>query len=455
MARTTPAQRTLASYRTEVRRLLHDATQKFWTNTELNDYINDARNRVCADTGCLRRLVSGYLIQNRESYPVGSVLGANIVSGGTGYLSPTITFSGGDPTVPAAATLTVTGGVITAITFTEYGEGYLEAPTATITDGDGEITNLFVTDLGIGYQSAPGVTIGGDGSGATGVVSLQLVGATFDIVGSGYASGDILTVLGGTFTRAAQIKVIIPGTAFQVIDGGDYQLLPGSNTTIGGIPATTNVSVSGGSGSGAQFSCFWGLGVGTVTAAGSGYTFDPPVTLSLTLGGAAMQAIATPVGGGTGAEIDVTVIPAGTIDVMNITPIWGNQRIPMRYMPFTEFNARLRTFFINPQRPCVWSRYGSSHLTVMVQPVPDQLYVTEFDTAILPLDLTTDDEVDEMSYPYTTPVAYYAAWKAKLKQQAYAEAEAYLKDYRQKILEAQASIQMRRIPNPYYGYSGA
>ena len=45
---------TLSGYITEVRRLLHDANGNFYTDTELTDYINDARERLVRDTGCLR-----------------------------------------------------------------------------------------------------------------------------------------------------------------------------------------------------------------------------------------------------------------------------------------------------------------------------------------------------------------------------------------------------------------
>ena len=47
---------TLSSYLTEVQRLLHDANSVFWSTQELTDYINDARERVARDTGCLRTL---------------------------------------------------------------------------------------------------------------------------------------------------------------------------------------------------------------------------------------------------------------------------------------------------------------------------------------------------------------------------------------------------------------
>jgi len=47
---------TLNSYITEVRRLLHDANGNFYSDSELTDYINGARDRVARDTGCLRKL---------------------------------------------------------------------------------------------------------------------------------------------------------------------------------------------------------------------------------------------------------------------------------------------------------------------------------------------------------------------------------------------------------------
>ena len=47
---------TLQGYITEVRRLLHDANANFYSNSQLTDYINSARQRLVRDTGCLRTL---------------------------------------------------------------------------------------------------------------------------------------------------------------------------------------------------------------------------------------------------------------------------------------------------------------------------------------------------------------------------------------------------------------
>jgi len=60
-----------------------------------------------------------------------------VSSGGTGYTSaPTVGFTGGGGT-GAAATATVSGGIVVAITMTNHGSGYTSAPTIGFTGGGG------------------------------------------------------------------------------------------------------------------------------------------------------------------------------------------------------------------------------------------------------------------------------------------------------------------------------
>ena len=47
----------LTAYTTQVQRLLHDPNFQFYQQNELTDYINEARNRVCKDSRCLRTYV--------------------------------------------------------------------------------------------------------------------------------------------------------------------------------------------------------------------------------------------------------------------------------------------------------------------------------------------------------------------------------------------------------------
>lgn len=52
---------TLNEYITETRRLLHDVNGNFWTDSELTDYINDARGHTVQDSGC-RRILQNYTL---------------------------------------------------------------------------------------------------------------------------------------------------------------------------------------------------------------------------------------------------------------------------------------------------------------------------------------------------------------------------------------------------------
>lgn len=125
-------------------------------------------------------------------------------------------------------------------------------------------------------------------------------------------------------------------------------------------------------------------------------------------------------------------------DIKNLTVRWGSQRVPMEWYVWTQFNALYRPWQINIGRPCVWSMYGTSPyvMQIYVQPVPDQAYVGECDVYYYPVDLVDDTTIDELVYPFTAPVAYYACYKAKFAEQAYGEADAYKKEYAMKAMEA-------------------
>jgi hypothetical protein len=62
----------LSDYINDVRRLLHDASAKYWQDSELIDYINEARNRVVADTGCNRTIQTGTVAAGVNSYAMSS-----------------------------------------------------------------------------------------------------------------------------------------------------------------------------------------------------------------------------------------------------------------------------------------------------------------------------------------------------------------------------------------------
>ena len=274
---------TLSSYITEVQRLLHDANSVFWSTSELTDYINDARERVARDTGCLRTL----------------------------QITATPISSTGVP-----ATVWTAG--------------------ATVTAGQFIFNNIFIYEVTV-----------------SGVLS----------------------------------------------------------TTAPPYPA-------------------------------SGYTFPP--STPFTDGTATLQY------SGPAEIIPYATIATGTtLDILNVNVYWGNSRIPLRYLPWSNFNAQLRYWQNYVGRPVCFSVYGQN--TIYIGPVPDQAYVVEIDSTILPtaLSLNTPNVNDQIQDPYTTPVSFYAAYKAKYKEQSYGEAEIYKQEYAKQIQAVLNSVYTRRIPDPY------
>jgi hypothetical protein len=275
---------TLSSYLTEVQRLLHDANAVFWSTSELTDYINEARERVVRDTGCLRTL-------QITSTPLSN----------TGVVA-----------IPWSNGLTVTAGQFI-------------------------FSNIFI------YQ--------------------VITGGVLNTDAAPYPTGSATFPPSGTFTN---------GTA---------TLQYSSNCEI----------------------------------------------------------------------ISLAALPNGiqTLDVLNVTLYWGNSRIPLRYLPWSNFNAQLRYWQNYVGRPICFSTYGQGQL--YIAPVPDQSYAIEVDTVILPtaLSLNNPTQVDSIVDPYSTPVAFYAAYKAKYKEQSYGEAEIYKQEYAKHVQAVLNSTYTRRIPDPY------
>lgn len=124
-------------YITDLRRLLHDANDRFWPLAEKTDYINRGRRRVVRDCGCNRVLTTGYLSAGIEVFNFGGVTGVGAIVGGTGYsASFAVTFTGGGGT-GAAGTAASTAGVVTSVVITNQGSGYTSAPTPVFTAGGG------------------------------------------------------------------------------------------------------------------------------------------------------------------------------------------------------------------------------------------------------------------------------------------------------------------------------
>ena len=132
---------TLQTFLTQTQRLLHDANFKYWTQQTMVDAINTACQRAVGDSQCNRLLQTIYLSPNLEVYSYGSVTGAIVTLGGSGYVTPVVAFSapataGG---VTATGTAQTLNGAVSGITVTNGGSGYTSQPTALITDTGGGV----------------------------------------------------------------------------------------------------------------------------------------------------------------------------------------------------------------------------------------------------------------------------------------------------------------------------
>jgi len=142
-------------------------------------------------------------------------------------------------------------------------------------------------------------------------------------------------------------------------------------------------------------------------------------------------------------------LPSGsnTLDIINFNLIWGNTRIALQYMAFTDFNARLRYYQNYIGMPIAYSMYGQT--SIYLGPVPDQTYTVELDTVVMPTALTTSSPTETIPDPYATPVAFYACYKAKHKEQAYGESEIFNQEYKNQVRSVLSSVFTRRITTPY------
>jgi hypothetical protein len=142
----------------------------------------------------------------------------------------------------------------------------------------------------------------GGGSGAVGIVIVEVNSATLNTAGSGYLVGDTIVAIGGTYTSQAAISVLTT-----TLSGGIATFLVTIKGAYSAIP-TNPVSTAGGSGNGATFNFLYDILAVNITVGGTGYVFPPSVTFSGG-SGAGVLATSTLVGSSVGS---VTVVANGS-----------------------------------------------------------------------------------------------------------------------------------------------
>jgi FtsP/CotA-like multicopper oxidase with cupredoxin domain len=178
---------------------------------------------------------------------------------GFGFTAPAVTFSGGNPTVGAAA---VASGGVDNLTLSTPGSGYAVQPVvvfslpqlpggvpatgSAVMNGAGAVTSVAVVDAGSGYTSAPTVSIlDGDAVNPTPATAVATIGiAAIDITagGEGYDAAPTVTIADtvGTADKGASATatVAVRGavTDITVNAAGAGYLTPGLKKFVNTLP---------------------------------------------------------------------------------------------------------------------------------------------------------------------------------------------------------------------------
>lgn len=241
---------------------------------------------------------------------------------------------------------------------------------------------------------------------------------------------------------------VIPNTeAYPLISAnGLNSQIVGANVTAGGTgytQATASVSFAVGPAGSVRATGVPVVTNGAVTAInmtawGQGYTPGtlPAVTIS---------------DSGVGSGATATAIAFNNVfNVISISYIWGNQRYMLKFRGFTLFQAYMRTQLQYNQRGMIWTIHEQSG-TVLIQPPPDQPYVTEWDVLAAPQPLVNLSDTDiDITGIWTDPVQYYAAYLCLSKLQNFEQAIHYLKMYSARVPKIIIGAGGVRIPNPYH-----
>lgn len=135
---------TLTDYQLDFQELVHDPNNTYYSVTDMNNYINRARNRVAARSQCVRFLASG-----------GTITSLTIANGGSGYSgNTTVRISGAGQ--QAQATATISGGAVNSITLTNGGWGYITGATVTVAGSLGGSNAVITATVDNSLTTVPG-----------------------------------------------------------------------------------------------------------------------------------------------------------------------------------------------------------------------------------------------------------------------------------------------------------
>src|SRR6516162_2354281 len=221
-------------------------------------------------------------------------------------------------------------------------------------------------------------------------------------------------------------QVLTGGSGYSPATTVTFSAGPTNSVQATGVPVIANGAVQ------AINMVAWGTGYNPAVAGSAGF---PTITI-------------TDPGGGTGASAQCTMFN-NVFNVLSISYIWGNQRYMLRFHSFTMFQAYMRSQLFFNQRGLIWTIQEQMGL-VLIQPPPDQPYISEWDVLCLPMALINPGDIDtQVVPPYSDAVQYYAAYLCLMKLQNFEQAEFMLKLYSARVPRIIIGAGGIRIPNVY------
>jgi hypothetical protein len=173
--------------------------------------INVTGNTIGSTTGTGSIVVTTPNAAATATISGGVVTAINLIGGGSGFTSaPTISFSQSGSSTSAVATAIISGGVVTGYTITNGGTGYTAAPNVLFNG-----TNSYSTSHGIRHLSTGAVTISNNNIGSITTIGTNSYSHCFEsIVISGNASTITITNnLIGSITTANSLQTISTATS--------------------------------------------------------------------------------------------------------------------------------------------------------------------------------------------------------------------------------------------------
>lgn len=181
-----------------------------------------------------------------------------------------------------------------------------------------------------------------------------------------------------------------------------------------------------------------------MTQWGAGYTAIPTITIGGIGAGAAASPVvlfqANPLSSQIGNPLTIT----------KISFIWNGERRQLKYLNFTLFDAYARMWVHNFNAPPgVWSHHQQQQL-VYIQPPPDQLYISEWDTVFMPAPLVAMSDVDtQLVDPWARAVQFRAAENLLVKLRNMGQVGAMAQKYDSFVPHIITTSGGIRIPNIY------